>query len=176
MISSVGLDYQGKLEPDKMLKQLSRLVEGWDPPVRVKPSNALKSKIASLTEGGDDLKGRTELDSHANMVVVGKHCWIISRSKQSVDVSAFADDVEGLKDVPIVDALLSYDCKRTMKTYLLVVRNALYIESMTHNLIPPFIMREAGLIVNDTCRIHSPSADEHTHTIHDPKTGLVINL
>ena len=63
-----------------------------------------------------------------------------------------------------------------MKTYLLVVQNALYIESMTHNLIPPFIMREAGLVVNDTCRIHSPSVEENTHTIHNPKTGLVINL
>ena len=47
---------------------------------------------------------------------------------------------------------------------------------MTHNLIPPFIMREAGLVVNDTFKIHSPSVEENTHNIHDPKTGLVINL
>ena len=110
------------------------------------------------------------------MVVVGKHCWVISRSKQSVDVSAFSDDVKGLQNVPIVDSLLSYDCKRTMKTYLLVVCNALYIKSMSHNLIPPFIMREAGLVVNNTCKIHTPSVEENTHTIHNPKTGLVINL
>jgi hypothetical protein len=36
-----------------------------------------------------------------------------------------------------------------MKTYLLIVRNALHVPSMQHNLIPPFIMREAGLVVND---------------------------
>ena len=72
-------------------------------------------------EGENDLKGRTKLDSHANMVVVGKHCWVKYRSKQSVDISAYADGIKGLKNVPIVDALLSYDCKRTMKTYLLVV-------------------------------------------------------
>ena len=121
MISLVDLDHQGKSEPEKMLNQLSGFIEGWDPPVKVNPTNALKSIIASLMEVEDDSKGRTELYSHANMVVVGKYCWIISRSKQSVDVSAFAEDVEGLNNVPIVDALFLYDCKRTMKTYLLVV-------------------------------------------------------
>ena len=47
---------------------------------------------------------------------------------------------------------------------------------MTHNLILPFIIRKAGLVVNDTCKIHSPSVEENTHTIHNPKTDLVINL
>ena len=132
------------------------MIEGWDPPTKMIPSNALKSRIASLVEGEQVLSGRSELDSHENMVVVGKHCWIISCSKQSVDVSAFADDdVEGLKSVPIVDALLTYNYKRTMKTYLLVVRNVLYVESMLHNLTPPFIMREAGLVVNNMCKIYA---------------------
>ena len=26
------------------------------------------------------------------------------------------------------------------------------------------------------CTIYTPSVDENTHTIHNPKTGLVINL
>ena len=42
-----------------------------------------------------------------------------------------------------------------MKTYILALRNALYIPSMTHNLIPSFVMREAGLCVNDVLRIHT---------------------
>ena len=29
-----------------------------------------------------------------------------------------------------------------------MMRNALYVPSMPHNLIPPFIMREAGIVVN----------------------------
>ena len=47
---------------------------------------------------------------------------------------------------------------------------------MLHNLIPPFIMCQAGLIVNDVCKIHSKSINEYTHTTQDPKTGLVIQL
>ena len=50
--------------------------------------------------------------------------------------------------------MLAYDCKRTNQVYLLVLRNVLYIESMDDNLIPPFILREAGLIVNERAKIH----------------------
>ena len=106
MISSIDFKIQGDSKPDEILNQLSGLIEGWDPPVKVNPNNALKSRITSLVEGENYLRGRNELDSHDNMVVVGKHCWVISRSKLSVYVSVFADDVKGLKNVPIVDALL----------------------------------------------------------------------
>ena len=34
------------------------------------------------------------------------------------------------------------------------MRNVLYVHSMTNNLIPPFLMREAGLKVNDVPKIH----------------------
>ena len=176
MISSVDFNNKGESRPDKKINLLSEMIDGWNTTTELILSNAIKSKIASLVEGEDVLSGRSELDSHANMVAVGKNCWIISFSKQSVDVSAFANDVGGLKSVPIVDALLTYDCKRTLKIYLLVARNGLYVESMLHNLIPPFMMREAGLIVNDMCKIHAQSVSEDNHTIQDPKSGLVINL
>ena len=38
--------------------------------------------------------------------------------------------------VPIFDGDLSYDCPHTGKVYFLVLRNALHIPSMDHNLIP----------------------------------------
>lgn len=88
----------------------------------------------------DDMSGRSELDSHTNMIVVGQDYWVISCSKRSDDVNIFDKDVEALKIAPIVDALLTYDCKRTLKSYLLVVRNVLYIKSILYNLILSFIM------------------------------------
>ena len=155
MISSIDFKDKGESKPGETLNLLSGLIDGWDPPTEMMPSNALKSRTTSLVEGEQVLSGKSELDSHANMVVVGNHWWIISSSKQSVDVSAFDNDVGGLKTVLIVDALLAYDYKIAMKSYLLVVRNTLYGESMSHNLIPPIGMRETGLIVNDTCKIHT---------------------
>ena len=98
-----------RLEPGKM-------IDGYNPPV---PNGHLVMKIAavigdaSLTNNVDENGGRTELDSHANMCVLGKQCYIISRSGKSVDVGAFTESAGGLNEVPIVDAMLAYDCKRT---------------------------------------------------------------
>ena len=39
------------------------------------------------------------------------------------------------------------------------VKNALHVPSMNHNLVPPFILRESGLIVNDVPKIHTRQED-----------------
>ena len=83
----------------------------------------------------------TDLDSHANMIVLGTQALVIQDTGHSAEVNAFSDDVGGLSKVPISDAVVEYDCPYTSKTYLLVMHNALQIPSMKHNLIPPFILR-----------------------------------
>ena len=98
------------------------------------------------------------------MVVIGKQAFIFSHSGQYENVRAFTDEVKGITKVPIVDAVIAYDCPKSGQTYLLVVRNALCIPSMEHNLIPPFILRESGLVLYDTPKIHCnvPSAEDHS--------------
>ena len=78
------------------------------------------------------------------MIVMGKHCHIISRSGVTADVNAFSQEVVCMLKAPIVDALIVYECPYTTKLYFLVSSNVLFVESMNHNLIPPFILREAG--------------------------------
>ena len=110
-----------------------------DPPDDVQVSEQLVSRIFLLVDDGAMSVAQSELDSHANMCVFGKHCIVISESKRTVDVSAFTSAAGGLTKVPIVDALVAYNCKRTNQVYLLVARNVLYVEQMENNLIPPFI-------------------------------------
>ena len=130
--------------------------------------------------GTSNGEGRTELDSHANMCVLGKHCLLLSdlSSTRNVRVDAFAEEAGGLKSVPIVDAMIAYDCPRRNQVYLLILRNVLYIESMDDNLITPFILREAGIIVNDRAKIHCDpgTVTEEDHTIQDRETGLFITM
>eukprot|EP00957_Ditylum_brightwellii_P106591 8131952-Ditylum_brightwellii.AAC.1 len=47
---------------------------------------------------------------------------------------------------------------------------------MDHNLIPPFMMRESGITVNETPKIHkeTPTVDDHAITF--PYLGLRIPL
>ena len=80
--------------------------------------------------------------------------------------------------MPIIDAMLAYDCERTNQVYFLVLRNVLYIESMDDNLIPPFILREAGLTVHKRAKIHCEEGTviEEDHTIQEFRTGLFITM
>eukprot|EP00957_Ditylum_brightwellii_P040188 3040753-Ditylum_brightwellii.AAC.1 len=47
---------------------------------------------------------------------------------------------------------------------------------MDHNLIPPFMLREAGIAVNETPKIHkkNPTVDDHTITFSN--SGLRITM
>ena len=110
------------------------------------------------------VEARTDLDSHANMCVFGKNAIIIANTGQSANVDGFSPDVGTLHKVPIVDAAIAYDCPFTLKTYILVAKNVLHVPSMDINLIPPFVMREAGIVVNEVAKIHSkvPTAEDHS--------------
>lgn len=105
----------------------SDLIKEWDPPSgMLAPNNHLRfwinvsvSQAALISDvivsGANVSEGRTELDSYANMCVLGKHCYILSQSGKNVDVGAFTESAGGLNQVPIVDAMLAYDCRRTIQ-------------------------------------------------------------
>ena len=58
------------------------------------------------------------------------------------------DDVLGsMKGVSVVDAVVAYDCSYTHKTYLLLVRNALFIPTMIYPHLPSFILWKVGIDV-----------------------------
>ena len=120
--------------------------------------------------------GTTKLDSHANMVVIGAQGAIIKNMGNYADVNGFSPDVGTMSRVPIVDAVLGYDCPIYGKTTLLVARNALFVESMDHNLIPHFIMREAGLEVDEQAKIHAKDASKNNHSVYSHEIGLSIAL
>ena len=94
----------------------------------------------------------------------------------TADVNAFSDEVGSMLKVPIVDTLMVFECPFTGATFFLVARNVLYVDSMDHNLIPPFVLREAGLICNDRPLIHSFPPKKEDHSIIDPKSNLHICL
>ena len=147
------------------------------------PNEYILSKIvstASVTSAVADSnspQSRSELDSHANMIVLGKHCFVFDNIHgQTCEVQPFDPSLGTVKEVPIVDAAVAYDCPYTHKTYLLMFRNALHVPSMDNNLIPPFIMHEAGLIVNDVPKIHADDPEIKDHSIAFPDTDLRIPL
>ena len=118
---------------------------------------------------------RTELDSHANMPVVGRNACILSDTGRTAEVTPYTPDYEPMQ-LKIVDAAVKYESPYTGTIYILVIRNALHVPAMKNNLIPPFMMEEAGVIVNTKPKIHvtDPSVDDHS--IYFPETKFRIPM
>ena len=138
----------------------------------------LGSLIASATSGdyNNDIGSRTELDSHANMVVVGNNATVFDTTGKTCTVNSFSESAGMLKHVPIVDAVVAYDCPYKAKVYLLLMRNALQVSDIHVNLLPPFIVREAGLHVDECPKSQSPEPSVDTHSIYSKETDLRIHL
>ena len=85
-VSALDITFQ----PDDLNNQLPKLIDGWDPPEMPSPSRRVQQAITiSMAKGEIQSEIQTDLDSHANMVVVGRHSFIISYSGKFIDVNAF---------------------------------------------------------------------------------------
>ena len=110
------------------------------------------------------------------MVVIGAQGTIIQKTGRYADMNAFSLDVGTMPRVPIVDAAVAYDCPFSGRTILMVARNALYVESMDHNLFPPFIMCKAGLEVDEQAKIHTTQPSKEHHSVYCKEIDLRIPL
>ena len=98
------------------------------------------SSIAS----NDVLDTQTDLDSHVDSPVVGRNALVFETLETTVQVKGFTSPL-GIKMVPIVNAAVAYNNLFNNKVIILLIYNALYVNEMKHNLIPPFLMRLAQL-------------------------------
>ena len=118
---------------------------------------------------------RTELDSHGNMPVIGRNAYILSKIGETVDLAPFTPDYNPIS-VELVDAALKYECPYSGEVKILIIRRGLHVPSMTHNLLPPFMLREAGIQINDVPKIHVTSPSEEHHAIIFQETNFRIPL
>jgi len=78
--------------------------------------NAVKAQtlnadiLTSMPEEKSTSNPRTEVDSHANMVVLGKDAFVFESSGRKCNVRPFSDELGIATDVPIVDGAMAYDC------------------------------------------------------------------
>ena len=145
-------------------------------------STYLSSRIHSLSVSSSEIKlnyslskSRTELDTHANMPLVGRQWCVIAHTGCSADVHAFSPDFP-TQSLSIVDAAIKYECPFSGKEYALLIQNSLYVPLMTTNLLPPFVLREHGITVNDCPKIHVSHPTVNDHAISIPELGLCIPL
>ena len=112
------------------------------------------------------------------MIVLSKDCFVFESTGKTCNVEPFDPEVGTTQGVHIVDTVIAYDYPSTYDTYILIIRNALYIETMQYNLIPLFIMREGGLIVNDIPKMHcdDPCIEDHCILFKDIDLRIPLQL
>ncbi len=102
---------------------------------------------------------------HATMAVAGRDYTIIAKSGHHANVTLFSGDLSVMKKVEIGDVAVAYGNLYLLETYLLVMRNVLLISSMDHNLLPPFLIQEALLFLDETPKFQSTEVSLENHTI-----------
>ena len=129
-------------------------------------------------DAGDNEDPRTELDSHANMVVLGAHAFIFESTNRTYNIQPFDPRLGTASKIPIVDGAIVYKCPYTGEIYVLIVRNPLHIPHLQNNLIPPFVVRAARVTLNETQKIHSkdPTIDYHCITFEDSDLRIPLQL
>ena len=100
--------------------------------------------VTKTASAGDSAISRTDLDTHANMAVDGSNSVILADTGKRCQVAPFTPEYEALQEVPIVDAVVLYESLLTGEMHLLLIRNALSVPTMSHNLIPPFLSHARG--------------------------------
>ena len=133
-------------------------------------------KNSRMISALDNSVSQTKLESHANMVCLGWHAIIIEDTGKTVYVKPFTPDYNALQKVPVVTGANLTECAFTGKTRIFIFHNDLSVPEMDHNLVPPLILWEAGLIVNDTPKIHVKDPSVEDHTILFPKYDVWIPL
>ena len=121
-------------------------------------------------------EGRLELDSHADSPVVGQGALEVRDCGRTVLVGGFSDELGQPMRVRVIDAVVMFEDETNGESYLLVIRNALSVPSMNHHLIPPFMMRLAGLEVDKCAKFLSKSPSIENHSIYFPEEDVRIPM
>jgi hypothetical protein len=89
-----------------------------------------------------------DLDTHADMAVLGSNCYVFEETGKTVNVFSY-DPKLGSTTSNVVSGCFSYDDPTSGCVILLIVPQGLRMPHLSYSLIPPFQMRENDVIVND---------------------------
>ena len=142
------------------------------------PNEHISALVSAFHNSSDTTldNPKSELDSHTNMIVLGKHSFVFEWSGKSCTVNPSNDCLWYVKGVPIIDSAIAYECPYYHECYIRLLWNALYLPNMEDNLIPLFIMQASRATVNNTPKIHCTDPTSNDHYKFFDKSELNIPL
>ena len=115
--------------------------------------------------------GRIELDSHANMVVLGSNALVLHYTGNECEVSPYSDEYEAISNVPVVRGATLWTDQNDNHGYILVFNEALWMgDSLPHSLINPNQLCAYSTLVQDNLFSRDPLV------IEPPNNDVTIPL
>ena len=107
----------------------------------------MKSKFSQIEGNGNYAveQSRTDLDSHASILVVSRFSAILSYADKNSEVRPFAPDYESRNESHIVHAVIQCNFPYLEGIYILVVKNALHVPITCNSSLLPFIIKDIGI-------------------------------
>ena len=134
-------------------------------PLITKVSSRLAFQLSAAVRGLAKVTPRTELDTYADTCVVGKNCLIVHAYNRWVTVTGYDPQLGCVKDLKVVAASIAYDCHKTGEVIIIRINQAIYIKSMSNNLLCPMQLRMNDIKVFDCPKFLIENPKEHDHTV-----------
>ena len=107
-------------------------------------------RVSRMRNDSAVVYNRLELDSHADTIVLGSNCVILSHTGRECNVSPYTETYSSIRNVPIVSGATAWTCQETGDTYILVFHESLWMgDIMDHTLVNPNQLRHFGIKVQD---------------------------
>ena len=141
----VSLFAQG---PARRCHHLSKIVSSVRRPATAKA----KRRTMSLPT-----EGRIELDSHADTIVLGANCIILSHTGQSCEVMPYSDTYNAITDVPVVTGATLLTSPHDGDEFIQICNEALWMgNTLQYTLVNPNPLRAYGTTLQDNPFAPSP--------------------
>ena len=93
---------------------------------------------------------RIELDTHADMTVVGSNCIVVGYNGKECEVSPYADEYSPIQNVLVVTEATAWTNPQDGTSIILVFNEALWMgDRLDHTLVNPNQMRAYGIDMQD---------------------------
>ena len=109
------------------------------------------------------------------MFVAGKDVHVLAKTGRTASVQAYDPSMQPVQ-LDIIDCAVLYESSLTGRKVLMIVEGAIYSPTMDHNLVPPFMLREAGVVVDTTPKCQANSPNDNHHSLYWPGVDLRIPL
>ena len=123
-----------------------------------------------------DGASKMELDSHADSPVTDANAHILEQTGRTVSVCGFTDELGKPLLVEVVHAAVVFDCPTTGNSYVMVLNNALHVPSLDCSLTNPFIMRLAGIVIDECPKFLAEVPSIAYHSLYFSEHDLRIPL